>query len=203
VCCRFAGSGGDRATLVRAAYSPLLANIALNFLDEKFAEDWDRLMSTVIRRRIRRRKGLGTWRLVRYTDDFVVMVAGTRANAQALQAVVADRLAPMGRRLSAAKTKIVHIDEDFDFLGWHVQRKRKRGTNQVYVYTYPSKKALRAITASVRTLTERTSQPNLPGRAGPRQRSPAGLGQLLQARSVQAHVQLPDPDHAPGCQRAA
>lgn len=141
--------------------SPLLANIALNALDQQFAEDWQGLMSTVTRRRIRRRKGLGTWRLVRYADDFVVMVAGTRANAEALQAVVADRLAPMGLRLSAAKTSVVRIDEGFDFLGWHVQRKRKRGTNQVYVYTYPSKKAVMAIKAKVRALTERTSQPNL------------------------------------------
>jgi RNA-directed DNA polymerase len=78
-----------------------------------------------------------------------------------LQTVVAETLAPMGLRLSAAKTRVVHIDEGFDFLGWHVQRKRKRGTNQVYVYTYPSKKALQAIKATVRALTERTSQPSL------------------------------------------
>ncbi len=141
--------------------SPLLANIALTHLDEQFAADWERTMSTVMRRRTRRRKGLGTWRLVRYADDFVVMVAGTRANAEALQAVVADRLAPIGLRLSAAKTSVVHIDEGFDFLGWHIQRKRKRGTNQVYVYTYPSKRSLTAIKRKVRALTERTSQPNL------------------------------------------
>jgi len=141
--------------------SPLLANIALTVLDEQFAADWDGSMSTVMRRRTRRRKGLGTWRLVRYADDFVVVVAGTRANAEALQAVMANRLAPMGLRLSAAKTNVVHIDEGFEFLGWHIQRKRKRGTNQVYVYTYPSKKAVMAIKARVRALTERTSQPNL------------------------------------------
>jgi len=141
--------------------SPLLANIALSVLDEQFAEDWKAMMSTDMRRRTRRRKGLGTWRLVRYADDFVVLVAGTRANAQALHKVTADRLAPMGLRLSTAKTSVVHIDEGFDFLGWHIQRKRKRGTNQVYVYTYPSKKAIMAIKAKVRALTQRTSQPNL------------------------------------------
>jgi len=42
-------------------------------------------MQTVMRRKTRRRKGLGPWRLVRYTDDFVVIVAGSRANAEALQ----------------------------------------------------------------------------------------------------------------------
>src|SRR5206468_2212595 len=68
--------------------SPLLANIALSVLDEKFAEDW-RAMGSVAQRHTRRRKGLGTWRLVRYADDFVVMVSGTRANAERLRADVA------------------------------------------------------------------------------------------------------------------
>jgi len=38
-------------------------------------------------------------------------------------------------------------------LGWRIQRQVKRGTAKSYVYTYPSKKALRAITEKVRTLT--------------------------------------------------
>ncbi len=45
----------------------------------------------------------------------------------------------MGLRLSEAKTLITHIDEGLDFLGWHLQRHRKRGTNRCYVYTYPSR----------------------------------------------------------------
>jgi len=35
-------------------------------------------------------------------------------------------------------------------LGWRIQRHRKRGTNQYYVYTYPSRKALRAVMAKVK-----------------------------------------------------
>ncbi len=39
-----------------------------------------------------------------------------------------------------------HIDEGFDFLGFRIQRHRKRGTNaSAYVYTYPSKKALASV----------------------------------------------------------
>ena len=121
--------------------SPLLANIALSALDEKFAQDWES-MGTVWRRHTRRRNGLGTWRLVRYADDFVVMVSGTRANAEQLRAVVAATLAPMGLRLSDAKTRVVHLDEGLDFLGFRIQRKRKRGSAKRYVYTYPSKKAV-------------------------------------------------------------
>ena len=141
--------------------SPLLANIALSVLDESFAADWQTLMSTTTRRSTRRRKGLGTWRLVRYADDFVVMVAGSRANAEQLRQVVADRLAPMGLRLSDAKTRVVHLDEGFDFLGWHIQRRRKRGTGNHYVYTYPSRRSVTAIRRKVRALTRRTSQPNV------------------------------------------
>ena len=47
----------------------------------------------------------------------------------------------MGLRLSPEKTLITHIDEGLDFLGWRIQRHRKRGTNRYYVYTYPAKKA--------------------------------------------------------------
>lgn len=141
--------------------SPLLANIALSVLDERFAADWQESMSTAMRRRTRRRKGLGTWRLVRYADDFVVLVAGTRANAEVLREVVASTLAPMGLRLSESKTRVVHLNEGFDFLGWHVQRKRKRGTERFYVYTYPSKQAVTAIKATVRALTRRSSNTSL------------------------------------------
>ena len=42
-------------------------------------------------------------RLVRYADDFVVMVAGTRHDAEALWDEVAAVLAPMGLRLSEAE----------------------------------------------------------------------------------------------------
>lgn len=137
--------------------SPLLANIALSVLDDHFIETWQTVMPTATRRTTRRRKGLGTWRLIRYADDFVVMVAGTRDNAEALRGEVAEVVAPMGLRLSDAKTSVVHLNEGFDFLGFRIQRRRKQGTGQYHVYTYPSKKALAAIKAKVRRLTHRSS----------------------------------------------
>jgi len=133
--------------------SPLLANIALSVLDDHYAEAWQQQMGTDYQRSVRKRKGLACYRLIRYADDFVVMVAGTRAHAQALKTETAAVLAPMGLRLSPAKTRITHIDEGLDFLGYRIQRHRKRGTAKRYVYTYPSKKALRAITAKVRTIS--------------------------------------------------
>jgi RNA-directed DNA polymerase len=140
--------------------SPLLANIALSVLDEKFAQDWE-AMGTVAQHHARRRRGQGTWRLVRYADDFVVMVSGSRANAEQLRTEVTATLAPIGLRLSDAKTQVVHLDEGLDFLGFRIQRKRKRGHSKRYVYTYPSRKAVMAIKAKVRALTNLSAFPTL------------------------------------------
>jgi RNA-directed DNA polymerase len=90
--------------------------------------------------------GNQTMRLVRYADDFVVMIHGTRDDAEALWVEVAAVLAPMGLRLSEEKTRVCHIDEGFDFLGWHIQRRNWRGrSRQEAIYTYPSKKSLASI----------------------------------------------------------
>jgi RNA-directed DNA polymerase len=140
--------------------SPVLANIALSVLDDHFAEAWAAFGGSDARTR-RRRKGLANYRLVRYADDFVVMVAGARHDAEGLRAEVTEVLAPIGLRLSEAKTKVCHIDEGFDFLGFRIQRRRRRGTNKRVIYTYPSKKALAAIIDKVRVLTRRSSHRSL------------------------------------------
>jgi RNA-directed DNA polymerase len=139
--------------------SPLLANIALSLLDEHLAEAWESWGDFNARSR-RRRKGMATYRLVRYADDFVVLVAGTRAHAETLRDEVAAVLGPMGLRLSEEKTTIAHIDEGFDFLGFRIQRRRQRGSNKRFVYTWPSKKALASVKAKVRAITRGgTNQP--------------------------------------------
>jgi RNA-directed DNA polymerase len=60
----------------------------------------------------------------------VLLVAGSRDDAEGLRADVERVLAPMGLRLSEEKTRVVHIDEGFDFLGWRIQRQQKRGSNR-------------------------------------------------------------------------
>src|SRR4051794_7534980 len=97
--------------------SPLLANIALSALDEHFAQAWT-AMGSEWQRRQRRTRGEATFRLVRYADDFVVVVSGQRTHAEALQAQTAAVLAPLGLTLSPEKTRITHIDEGIEFLGW-------------------------------------------------------------------------------------
>jgi len=133
--------------------SPLLANVALSVLDDHFAELWASTMTTGSDRRRRRNQGEANYRVIRYADDFVVVVSGTRAHALALKEQVAAVLAPMGLRLSEEKTTIVHIDEGFDFLGFRIQRKRQRGSDKRFVYTWPSKKALASIMARVKMLS--------------------------------------------------
>ena len=134
-------------------------------------------------------------RLVRYADDFVVMVRGDRNDAEALREEIAAVLAPMGLRLSAAKTRVRHIDEGFDFLGWRIQRRARRSrTNKKAVYTYPSKKSLASIMGKVRRLTRRRHHRTLPGSATPPEPGAAGLvQQLVPSRSIQTDLRLPRP----------
>ena len=151
--------GSRRATITGTPQggilSPLLANIALSILDEHFTQRWEALGPEWTRVK-RRRAGEPTMRLVRYADDFVVMVHGTRDDAEALWDEVGQVLAPIGLRLSEDKTRVCHIDEGFDFLGWRIQRRNWRGqAGKKAIYTYPSKKSLRSIMDKVRLLTRR------------------------------------------------
>jgi RNA-directed DNA polymerase len=134
--------------------SPLLANIALSALDEYFCAKDDH--GTRWQREKHRKNGGAYYRIVRYADDFAIMVCGSKAHADELWEEVADVLAPLGLRLSESKTRVVHLDEGFDFLGFHIQRRTRRGTTRKAVYTYPSKKALLSIMAKVRALTSRS-----------------------------------------------
>jgi len=142
--------------------SPLLANIALTALDEHLHEPWrpGGTMSTAYLRSRRRIKGLPRWRVVRYADDFVVLVHGTEAHVETVREDVARVLAPLGLRLSAAKTQVVHMSDGFDFLGFHIRWKRKRGTNKWHVYTFIADRPIRSVKAKVRALTNRRSQQN-------------------------------------------
>lgn len=153
-------TGTDTGTPQGGIASPLLANIALSVLDEHFTAKWF-AHGTAARRAGHRRRGGATYRIVRYADDFVIMVNGSRAHAEALREEVSQVIAPLGLRLSEAKTRVCHIDEGFDFLGFRIQRRTKRGTTRKAVYTYPSKKSLNAIVAKVRAATHRTRHETL------------------------------------------
>jgi len=141
--------------------SPLLANIALSVLDEHLHAAWgdSGSMHTADQRYRRHRDGLPNWRTVRYADDFIVMVRGNREDVEALQETIAQVLAPMGLRFSATKTSIVHMSDGFEFLGFRIRWRRKRGTiNTWHVYTFIADRPIRQLKDKIRVLTRRTSQ---------------------------------------------
>lgn len=133
--------------------SPLLSNIALSVLDEHIACTPGGPATGKTERAKRLRHGLPNFRLIRYADDWCLMVKGARADAEALREDMTEVLSGMGLRLSTEKTLITHIDDGVDFLGWRIQRHRKKGTHaRYYVYSYPAKKALKAVLAKVKTI---------------------------------------------------
>lgn len=60
-------------------------------------------------RAYRRRKGSPTWRLVRGSDNFAVLVHGTEDNTSAVREQVDEVVASTGLRLSPEKTRVRHL----------------------------------------------------------------------------------------------
>lgn len=152
----------DAGTPQGGILSPLLFNIAMSALDERLQEPWKDggTMGTAARRVRRRAKGLPNWKVSRYADDLVVLVNGSRADVEDLKHEVTEVLEPLGLRLAPAKTRIVHMSEAFDFLGFRIQWKRKRGTDKWYVYTFIADRPIRSLKDRIRALTRRKSQQN-------------------------------------------
>src|SRR5215510_7507079 len=57
---------------------------------------------------------------VRYADDFVILVNGTKEEAIDYKNKVEGHLAAMGLTLSEEKTSITHWDKPIRFLGYHI-----------------------------------------------------------------------------------
>jgi RNA-directed DNA polymerase len=96
--------------------SPLLANIALSALDEHFARKWEALGPEWKRVKHRRRGG-AVARLVRYADDFVVMVHGRRDDAEALRGEVSE-VRTLTRRTSQPNLRLLLLRVNAALRGW-------------------------------------------------------------------------------------
>ena len=83
--------------------------------------------------------------LVRYADDFVVFCR-TMEEAEEVRQKLSDWFKRRGLQFSEEKTRIVHLDDGFDFLGFNVRRypasNSKTGRR---LLTKPSKKSVKAI----------------------------------------------------------
>ena len=135
-----------------SSLSPLLASIALSVLDRHFEAAWT--SRTQHQRSRDRAKGLPTYRMIRFADDFVVMVHGSEAQAHAIKEQTAEFMAEhMRLTLSPEKTAITHVDDGFDLLGFRIQRHRSR-SGKLGAYAYPSKRAVREIMHRIKTLTK-------------------------------------------------
>ncbi|MEO1148975.1 MAG: group II intron reverse transcriptase/maturase, partial [Cyanobacteria bacterium J06638_22] len=98
--------------------SPLLANIALHGMEAALGIVRD---TNGCRKRGVRRL------MVRYADDFVVFCE-SKAEAEATQLDLQRFLSVRGLRLSEEKTRIVHLSEGFDFLGFNIRHYPSRIT---------------------------------------------------------------------------
>jgi RNA-directed DNA polymerase len=92
-----------------------LANVALNGLEAGLLEH---LRATVGATKAAKLKV----NVVRYADDIVVTGASKEVLEDAVRPWVEAFLAQRGLRLSPEKTRVTHIDEGFDFLGWNFRK---------------------------------------------------------------------------------
>jgi RNA-directed DNA polymerase len=100
--------------------SPLLANIYLHELDRYMARYTE--ISKLDRSR-RKRQGWANFLYVRYADDFVVLCDGTKEQAEAMRQELYEFLkSELTLELSLEKTKVTHIQEGFEFLGFAIDR---------------------------------------------------------------------------------
>ena len=96
--------------------SPLLANIALNGMEKALN----------IKYKPRKIKGkyyyvnTSKYVVIKYADDFVVLCE-TLKDAEAVYGLLDDYLEERGLTLAQDKTRITHIKEGFDFLGYNIR----------------------------------------------------------------------------------
>jgi len=135
--------------------SPLLSNIMLNEFDQylhrqylsskarRKREHWNHSIRMGQPKAVRENR---QWKpavaYCRYADDFVIIVKGTKAHAQAIREECRRELEDnLKLQLNMEKTKITHVNDGFVFLGHRIIRKRGRYGNMRVVTTIPRDKA--------------------------------------------------------------
>ena len=133
----------ERGTPQGGVVSPLLSNILLTPFDREM-----------------RRKG---YQLTRYADDWVITCKSAAEARAALEAAVRV-LSQLGVQLNVQKTRIVHVQHGFEFLGYKIKRgkqlrlpasKIRSSARSGALYAYPREKSVRRFMDQVRQLTRR------------------------------------------------
>lgn len=129
----------DKGTPQGGVISPVLANVALHGLDDALGVRYYRTRAGYLRTYSTR-----AW--VRYADDFVVF-SKTKEDAERVVEILKTWLAERGLTLAADKTRIVHLDNGFDFLGFNIRQYRPRCTTRHETVTLikPSTKAIKRV----------------------------------------------------------
>ena len=112
--------------------SPILANMALDGLGR------------ILESKYKGRKV----NYIRYADDFLI-TSDTRELAEEIIEVIRPFLKERGLELSHEKTRITHIDDGFDFLGWNFRKYQGK------MLIKPSKKAMAFIIDKVRIILKK------------------------------------------------
>src|SRR3712207_1446511 len=146
--------GSAFCTIVGGVSSPTLANMTLDGMEralrQRFAPSHPQCRKNKVN-------------LIRYADDFVVTGASQELLEEA-KALIEDFLRQRGLALSAEKTKIVHIEEGFDFLGWNVRKYDGK------LLIKPAKKNVQALMRKVRAIIKKAKtakQETVIGRLNP------------------------------------
>jgi len=122
--------------VVGGLISPLLANVYLTAIDERYRR-WVPNPRDRTRERAQQRlqsdyrRGRPGFYVVRYADDFVVLVQGTQQDADQERLALAQFLREELRmELSMEKTKITDVREGFDFLGYRIAQVKMPSTGR-------------------------------------------------------------------------
>ena len=133
-------------------------------------------------------KGRHKVNLVRYADDFIITGATQTLLAEEVKPLVAQFLRDRGLVLSEEKTRIVHIDEGFDFLGFNLRKYHGK------LLIKPAKASIAAVKGKIRAIIKAGG--SLPQDALIRQVNPVIRGWGGYYRHVVSKQVFGDIDHA-------
>lgn len=120
--------------------SPTLANMTLDGLQAMLAEKY-------YRKSVKGQVYYPKVHMVRYADDFII-TGRTREALEEIKPLVENFLESRGLTLSEEKTKITHIEEGFDFLGYNIRK-----YNGILLIK-PSKKSLKGFMEKIRGIID-------------------------------------------------
>lgn len=129
--------------------SPTLANITLDGLEAELLKEFATSKKGKISRKLRERNKV---HLVRYADDFIVTGTTKELLEDEVKPIIENFLKDRGLTLSVEKTKITHIDDGFNFLGWNIRKYNGK------LLTKPAKRNVAAILSKIRATVKKNRQ---------------------------------------------